>query len=158
MASNKPTSDDSAYPAYLETLAETLGPAKICQLSKTIMKRPDKHQDRIGWNNHFEKMLRLDYDAEHHANIKPFDVVNNIPISTSFDLCHSNQQPARLTKEVMTRETIFITAFIRLIHFENLEAEWEALDHNRKEELVLEVFTALPAWLTPRMLAIIVPK
>ncbi|KAJ7262955.1 hypothetical protein C8J57DRAFT_1334326, partial [Mycena rebaudengoi] len=83
-------------------------------------KRPNKHTDRVGWNQHFEREISLEF-SDPHA-FKPF-----------------NEDPnAGLSKEIMEAERSLINTAMENVTYGTFEVDWKLLDAKKKEDLVLE--------------------
>ncbi|KAJ7259729.1 hypothetical protein C8J57DRAFT_1339037 [Mycena rebaudengoi] len=97
-------------------------------------KRPNKHTDRVGWNQHFEREISLEFSDPH-----AFKPLNENPnawwICKHFDIADLNQEIACLSKAIVQAERNLVYTAMENITF---ETDWKILDMKKKKDLVLE--------------------
>ncbi|KAJ7262967.1 hypothetical protein C8J57DRAFT_445437 [Mycena rebaudengoi] len=142
MPSGKPTSPS---PIRSAVSAESHDPVDILQSFHNLKvneqqakkNRPNKHTDRVGWNQHFEREISLEF-SDPHA-FKPFNESPNAEwICKRFDIADLNLEIASLSKEIMEAERSLINTAMENITYGTFEADWKILDAKKKEDLVLE--------------------
>lgn len=106
------------------------------QYEKT--ERPNKHTDRVAWNEHFERGLSLKYDNFSYPSGLLEDQPNIKWVVECLDIAELNQEVARVVKEIMVAEGELIGLALDDVVYGNFEAGWKALDPEKKKEIVLE--------------------
>ncbi|KAJ7259691.1 hypothetical protein C8J57DRAFT_1720279 [Mycena rebaudengoi] len=100
-------------------------------------KRPNKHTDRVGWNQHFERAISLEF-SDPYA-IKPFEERRDADwICKNADLGVLNQDIARLSREIIAVERSLIDCAMENLTYGSFEVDWKRLDVKKKKDLVLE--------------------
>ncbi|KAJ7473457.1 hypothetical protein FB451DRAFT_1367399 [Mycena latifolia] len=100
--------------------------------------RPNKHTDRVAWNNHFEREIHLKYDSYSYP-ARLFEDRRGIKLILEVqDVADLNQTIASLVKELMNVEGCLIDLALENLVLGSFEAEWMALDGKKKREVVLE--------------------
>ncbi|KAJ7900943.1 hypothetical protein B0H14DRAFT_1362487 [Mycena olivaceomarginata] len=99
---------------------------------------PDKHTDRMAWNEHFEQVLWLKYGnfsfdlplleglGPDHCMFKGKDITEHIV------------ELSQLTKELMRLEGWLAALAVDNLTYGSFEAEWKELPVRKKEDLALE--------------------
>jgi hypothetical protein len=88
-------------------------------------KRPNKHTDRVAWNEHFERELRLKYTR--------FSFNISLPESSDhwafkgMDITEHNLSIAQRTKELMHAEGLLAALAVENLMYGSFEAEWKEL-------------------------------
>jgi hypothetical protein len=99
-------------------------------------KRPNKHTDRVAWNEHFERELRLKYTR--------FSFNISLPESSDhwafkgMDITEHNLSIAQRTKELMHAEGLLAALAVENLTYGSFEAEWKELPVRKKKDLALE--------------------
>ncbi|KAJ7249851.1 hypothetical protein C8J57DRAFT_1521465 [Mycena rebaudengoi] len=100
--------------------------------------RPNKHTDRVAWNDFFERELALKYTCFSYT----FPAVETSKecawswqTNTITDL---NLSVAQRTKELMRMEGLLVAIALENLVYGAFESEWKELAAERKKELVLE--------------------
>ncbi|KAJ7642178.1 hypothetical protein FB45DRAFT_1022882 [Roridomyces roridus] len=101
--------------------------------------RPDRHTDRLAWNDWFEAELALRYDGYTYSGM----AIEDDPADESvpwkcFTLSWLNLDISQRTKALMTVEGVLIVTALENITYGTFEADWDALNMERKRELALE--------------------
>ncbi|KAF8148355.1 hypothetical protein K438DRAFT_1989264 [Mycena galopus ATCC 62051] len=99
---------------------------------------PDKHIDREGWNAYYEREVAAKY-----SRVSPNYLLENSRDQEKYwkacgpiaDLKQHNDYNSKL---LMHEEGILIALAIENLHDRNFEAEWKALDADKKKQLVIE--------------------
>ncbi|KAJ6566519.1 hypothetical protein B0H19DRAFT_1257727 [Mycena capillaripes] len=127
---------------------KTLSPAELVEPLKKVFldghkkqclkeRRPNKHTDRVAWNNHFEREISQKYDSFSYSS-KPFEESDLLWMNKAFDIKDLNQEIALRIKEIMRQEGRLVGLAIENLVYGTFEADWAALDQCKKEEIVLE--------------------
>ncbi|KAF8206680.1 hypothetical protein K438DRAFT_1816267 [Mycena galopus ATCC 62051] len=122
-----------------QSFAEFLG---LHQQDET--KRPNKHTDRVAWNAHFERGIAKSFGSRTPTprspknKADPTHPVREFQGFEDFNITGLNQQLAVVVRELMEKEGSLIALALDKLVYGSFEAEWEKLDSNKKEELVLE--------------------
>ncbi|KAF8206600.1 hypothetical protein K438DRAFT_2086030 [Mycena galopus ATCC 62051] len=122
-----------------QSFAEFLG---IHQQDET--KPPNKHTDRVAWNAHFERGIAKSFGSRTPTlrspknKADPTHPVREFQGFEDFNITGLNQQLAVVVRELMEKEGSLIALALDKLVYGSFEAEWEKLDSNKKEELVLE--------------------
>ncbi|KAJ7642052.1 hypothetical protein FB45DRAFT_901686 [Roridomyces roridus] len=99
--------------------------------------RPDRHTDRVAWNEWFETELALRYEGYAYDSI----AFEYCPDALPWE-CHTmtwrNLTIAQHKKELMSTEGVLIAMALENITYGTFEAEWKALSMEKKRELALE--------------------
>jgi hypothetical protein len=100
---------------------------------------PDKHIDREGWNAYYEREVAAKYAciSINYPMLEdsPDQEKNWKACGPIADLKQHNDYDGKL---LMHEEGILIAVAIENLHDGNFEAEWKALDADRKKKLVIE--------------------
>ncbi|KAJ7206573.1 hypothetical protein GGX14DRAFT_637636 [Mycena pura] len=102
--------------------------------------RPNKHTDRVAWNNHVERELSQKYDSFSYST-KPLEECPDMDSwkNKAVNLQELNQEIAFRIKAIMRAEGGLIRlALDDLVYGTFKEADWAAMDVMRKEGLALE--------------------
>ncbi|KAJ7458591.1 hypothetical protein FB451DRAFT_1406343 [Mycena latifolia] len=113
---------------------------KGCSLMHCKKKTPNKHTDRVAWNNHFETALSLKYATFSHP-VVILAVEECLDLNwtwDSSDITDCNQHIARLIKEIMRKEGRFISIVVGNLVYGTFEADWNSLDLSQKKEIALD--------------------
>ncbi|KAJ6492028.1 hypothetical protein C8R45DRAFT_190981 [Mycena sanguinolenta] len=97
-------------------------------------KRPNKHTDRVAWNNHFECDIEMiyggfSYDDPPLLQEGRFDLGN---------ITELNLRIAEHTKDLMCEEGLLIALALEKLSYGNFQMEWKNLDLAKKKDLALE--------------------
>jgi hypothetical protein len=104
---------------------------------KPTEKRPNKHTDRVAWNEHFEKEISAKYRPRGSNPPAPLEETPNL-VPETWDLPSQNQALASRLKDLMAVEGRLIASAMTDIVYGTFEADWKALDPEKKKEIVLE--------------------
>ncbi|KAJ7259756.1 hypothetical protein C8J57DRAFT_1471947 [Mycena rebaudengoi] len=100
-------------------------------------KRPNKHTDRVGWNQHFERAVSLEF-SDSYA-IKPFEERRDTDwICKNADLGGLNQDIAHLSREIITVERSLINSAMENLTYGSFELDWKRLGVKTKKDFILE--------------------
>ncbi|KAF8202017.1 hypothetical protein K438DRAFT_1965467 [Mycena galopus ATCC 62051] len=118
---------------------------KLCELFARYdmkTKRPNKHTARVAWNEHFELTIGFKYDLyDVYLSDPPQLFENNLEkewLWKALDFADVVQEAAQLTKEIMALEGRLIALAAENIIWGSFEADWSALNMEKKREIVLE--------------------
>ncbi|KAJ7494900.1 hypothetical protein FB451DRAFT_1212823 [Mycena latifolia] len=124
-------------PARLAELLATLERMTLTEEhSKT--KRPNKHTDRVGWNNHFERAIELKYQSFAYDWTLFEERPDTDWAWNSLDIGNVNQDIALRLKEMMRGEGYLLTLILDNLVYGDFEAKWIELPSAKKREIVLE--------------------
>ncbi|KAJ7738115.1 hypothetical protein B0H16DRAFT_1465874 [Mycena metata] len=90
------------------------------------IKRPNKHTDRVAWNNHFEREITLKYDLLECASTVRSVVTDSGLVEyleRVGDITVLNVRIADWTKDLMCAEGLLIAAAVENLVYRNFEAE-----------------------------------
>ncbi|KAJ7041656.1 hypothetical protein C8F04DRAFT_1391146 [Mycena alexandri] len=105
------------------------------------IKRPNKHTDRVAWNNHFETEITLKYDLhECSPGVRSWatDAEFVDRIFKTGNIAEMNIEVANCTKELLRAEGLLLAIIVDNLVFQNFEAEWAELDAQKRRDLALE--------------------
>ncbi|KAJ7642190.1 hypothetical protein FB45DRAFT_1126552 [Roridomyces roridus] len=97
---------------------------------------PDRHSDKVGWNDWLETELALNYDSFKYSGKRIEDLAT--PLWNDHSIEFQNLDIAQRTKELMRSEGALIDLALENIRFGTFEKDWGALSVERKRELALE--------------------
>ncbi|KAJ6492071.1 hypothetical protein C8R45DRAFT_191394 [Mycena sanguinolenta] len=123
--------------AYHGPTMASLDPKRKLEIMKHVKsksKRPNKHTDRVAWNNHFELDIEtrytiFSYDSPPLLQEGKFDMGN---------IAELNLRIGELTKELMCEEGLLIARAIEALSYGDFEVKWNKLDLATKKDLALE--------------------
>ncbi|KAJ7605203.1 hypothetical protein FB45DRAFT_1042651 [Roridomyces roridus] len=99
--------------------------------------RPDKHTDRVAWNEWFEEELNFKYS--HFIDFQAMDKrEDNEWAWNSQSMNEFNLDNVRTTKELMRAEGVLAALAVEQLQYGNFEEEWKALSVEKKRELALD--------------------
>ncbi|KAJ7642134.1 hypothetical protein FB45DRAFT_1054448 [Roridomyces roridus] len=128
------------HPAIPKCSRETIQPPKPKRPPLPIRQpppRPDRHTDRVAWNDWFETELSLRYDPYPYDFIALEECADALPWE-SRTMTWRNLTIAQRTKELMRAEGVLIAMALENITYGSFEADWKALSMEKKREFALE--------------------
>ncbi|KAF7358791.1 MSS51-like protein, mitochondrial [Mycena sanguinolenta] len=99
--------------------------------------RPNKHTDRVAWNDHFEFDIELTYGKFSYES-KQFPLLENIKGHDWGDITWLNLNIANRAKELMHSEGVLISQSLENLHYGDFERKWQGLPLEKKKDLALE--------------------
>ncbi|KAJ7642175.1 hypothetical protein FB45DRAFT_1000539 [Roridomyces roridus] len=100
--------------------------------------RPNRHGDRLAWNDWFETELAYKYEGYAYNLVAIEKRPDNSIPWRGFTLSWLNLEITQRTKELMETEGILIAMALQNVTYGSFEAEWKGLGMERKRELALE--------------------
>ncbi|KAF8202020.1 hypothetical protein K438DRAFT_1758280 [Mycena galopus ATCC 62051] len=101
-------------------------------------KRPDKHTERVAWNEHFELTIGFQYDLYFlRLSHSPRPLEGEVEYDWAWKSL-TFADAARLTREIMDVEGTLIVLALENMVYGSFETDWAALDMEKKREIVLE--------------------
>lgn len=101
-------------------------------------KRPNKHTDRVAWNDHFERDLFFKYDSFSYNTPLLEDIPQVASAWEHSSLARLLQDNAMRTKEIIQVEENVISLAIKYMVHGSFEAAWMRQSLERKQEIALE--------------------
>ncbi|KAJ7589584.1 hypothetical protein C8J56DRAFT_939011 [Mycena floridula] len=99
---------------------------------------PDKHVDRIAWNDHMERQIALRYEP-YCFSLYPAPVNDQPHESMTAQVqAAANINNARITRELLHQEEQLIGTAVENLIFGSFEKDWVAVDEKKKKEILLE--------------------
>ncbi|KAJ7184899.1 hypothetical protein C8R46DRAFT_1300496 [Mycena filopes] len=130
---------NSLYHLDRERVRRLIESQEMAEHFKT--KRPNKHTDRVAWNNHFEREISFVYGVlERKSTVLPLatDPALVDYICKAMYTADQNILIADISRDLLHAEGLLISIAVDSLVYRNFEAEWEALDASRRRELALE--------------------
>jgi hypothetical protein len=119
-------------------------------------KRPNKHTDRVAWNNHFERGITLTY-----ASFYEMIPLESCPSTDSLlqeDIAEINLEIASGTQELMSKEGVLAALAVENLIYGNFETEWKKLDVEKRRTSHWKACIAAPVFLRATTAVLSVPS
>ncbi|KAJ7784773.1 hypothetical protein B0H16DRAFT_1877151 [Mycena metata] len=105
------------------------------------IKRPNKHTDRVAWNNHFETEITLKYDLhECSPGVRSWATDPGFVdhVFKTGNIAEMNIEVTSRAKELLHAEGLLLAIIVDNLVFQNFEAEWAEFDDQRRRDIALE--------------------